>query len=161
MTVEKETRANNHIPVESGEHVVTCGEQSNDSECNRSPIKKVTYDEKNDTCNSKSHAEEKVNSSDVDSSDDKNLPLSKLKIVSCQRQDIGQVRDPITSVSDAYSTLEETKSNGEGDSTNIDQIIERLQDTEDQRVMLCLWKNTDLHILKKFLKLPSMMNRLL
>ena len=82
-------------------------------------------------------------------------------MISCQRQDIGQVRNPITSVSDAYSTSEETKSNREGDSTNIDQIIERLQDTEDKRVMLCLWKNTDLHIPKKILKLLSMMNRLL
>ena len=131
VTVEKETRANSHIPVKSGEQVVTCGEQSNESECDRSPIKKVTYNEKDDTCNSESHAEEKVNSSDVDSSDDENLPLLKLKMISCQRQDIGQVGNPITSVSDAYSTLEETKSNGEGDSTNIDQIIERLQDTED------------------------------
>ena len=61
VTVEKETRANNHIPVESGECVVTCGEQSNDSKCDRSPIKKVTYDEKDDTCNSESHAQEKVN----------------------------------------------------------------------------------------------------
>ena len=52
-------------------------------------------------------------------------------MISCQRQDIGQVGNPITSVSDAYSTPEETKSNGEADSTNIDQIIERLQDTED------------------------------
>ena len=52
-------------------------------------------------------------------------------MISCQRQDIGQVGNPITSVSDAYSTLEETESNGEGDSTNIDKIIERLQDTED------------------------------
>ena len=32
----------------------------------------------------------------------------------------------------ADSTSEETKSNGEGDKTNIDQIIERLQDTEDR-----------------------------
>ena len=35
-------------------------------------------------------------------------------------------------VSDTDSTSEETKSNGEGDNTNIDQIIERLQDTEDR-----------------------------
>ena len=34
-------------------------------------------------------------------------------------------------VSYADSTLEETKSNGEGDKNNIDQIIKRLQDTED------------------------------
>ena len=111
--------------------MVICDEQSNDSECNRSPIKKVTYDEKDDICNSESHAEEKVNSSDVDSLDEENLPLSKPKMISCQRQDIRQVRNPITSVSDAYSTLQETKSNGESNSTNIDQIIERLQDIED------------------------------
>ena len=43
----------------------------------------MTYDEKDDTCNSESHAQEKVNSSDVDSSDDENLPLSKLKMISC------------------------------------------------------------------------------
>ena len=52
VTVEKEIRANSHIPVESGKLVVTCGEQANDSECDRSPIKKVTYGEKDDTCNS-------------------------------------------------------------------------------------------------------------
>ena len=111
--------------------MVTCGEQFNDSECDRSPIQKVTYDDKDDTCNSESHAQKKVNSSDVDSSDDENLPLSKLKMISFQRQDIGQVGNPVTLASDANSTLEETKSNGEGDGTNIDQIIERLQDTED------------------------------
>ena len=82
MIVEKETRTNSLIPVASGEQVVTCGEQSNDSGCHRSPIKKVTYDEKDDTCNSESHAQKKVNSSDVDSLDDKNLPLSKLKMIS-------------------------------------------------------------------------------
>ena len=111
--------------------MVTCGDQCNDSECDRSPIKKVTYDEKDDTCNSESHAQKKVNSSDVDSLDDENLPLSKLKMISCQRQYIRQVGNPITLVSDADSTSEETKSNGEGNSTNIDRIIERLQDTED------------------------------
>ena len=104
-----------------------------------SQIKKVIYDEKDDTCNSESHAEEKVNSSDVDPSDDKILPLSKLKMISCQRQDIGQIRNPITMVSDAYSTLEEIKSNGEGDSTNIDQIIERLQDTEDREIVCAVY----------------------
>ena len=52
-------------------------------------------------------------------------------MISCQRQDIGQVGNPIIFVSDAYSTSEETKSNREGDSTNINKIIERLQDTED------------------------------
>ena len=35
-------------------------------------------------------------------------------------------------VSYADSTSEETKSNGEGDKTNINQIIERLQDNEDR-----------------------------
>ena len=112
--------------------MVTCGDQCNDSECNRSLIKKVTYDEKEDTPNSESHAQEKVNSSDVDSSDDENLTLSKLKMISCQRQDIRQVVNPLNLVSYANSTSEETKSNGEGDKTNIDQIIERLQDTEDR-----------------------------
>ena len=73
-----------------------------------------------------------MNSSDVDSLDDENLPLSKLIMISCQRQDIRQVGNPITLVSDADSTSEETKSNGEGDNTNIDQIIERLHDTEDR-----------------------------
>ena len=92
----------------------------------------MTYDEKEDTCNSKSHAQEKVNSSDVDSLDDENLPLSKFKMISCQRQDIRQVRNPLNLVSYVDSTSEETKSNGEGDKTNIDQIIERLQDTEDR-----------------------------
>ena len=92
----------------------------------------MTYDEKEDTCNSESHAQEKVNSSDVDSSDDENLPLLKLKMISCQRQDIRQVENPLNLVCYPDSTLEETKSNGEGDKTNIDQIIERLQDTEDR-----------------------------
>ena len=116
VTAEKETRVVN-----------------NDSECNRSPIKKVTYGEKEDTHNSESHDQEKVNSSDVDSSDDDdNVPLSKLKMISCQRQDIGQVGNPLNLVSYADSTSEETKSNGEGDKTNINQIIERLQDNEDR-----------------------------
>ena len=97
-----------------------------------SPIKKVIYDEKEDTCNSESHAQEKVNSSDVDSSDEENLPLSKLKMISCQRQDIRQVENPLNLFCYPDSTSEETKSNGEGDKTNIDQIIERLQDTEDR-----------------------------
>ena len=53
----------------------------------------MTYDEKEDTLNSESYDQEKVNSSDVDSSDDNdNVPLSKL-MISCQRQDIGQVRN--------------------------------------------------------------------
>ena len=92
----------------------------------------MTYDEKEDTPNSESHDQEKVNSSDVDSSDDDdNVPLSKL-MISCQRQDIGQVGNPLNLVSHADSTLEETKSNREGDKTNIDQIIERLQDNEDR-----------------------------
>ena len=109
--------------------MVTCVDQCNDSECDRSPIKKVNYDEKEDTGNSESHAQEKGNSSDVDSSDDENLPLLKLKMISCQRQDIRQVKNPLNLVCNPDSTLEETKSNGEGDKTNIDQIIERLQDT--------------------------------
>ena len=96
-----------------------------------SAIQKVAYDDIDDTCYSESHAQKKVNSSDVDLSDDENLLLSKLKMISCQRQDIGQVGNPKTLACDANSTLEETKSNGEGDSTNIDQIIERLQDIED------------------------------
>ena len=95
-------------------------------------LKKLTYDEKEDTCNSESYAQEKVNSSDVDSSDDENLPLSKLKMISCLRQDIRQVKNPLNLVCYPDSTSEETKSNGEGDKTNIDQIIERLQDTEDR-----------------------------
>ena len=85
--------------------MVTCGDQYNDSECNRSPIKKVTYDEKEDTHNSESHAQEKVNSSDVDLSDDENLPLSKLKMISCQRQDIRQVENPLNLVCYPESTL--------------------------------------------------------
>ena len=112
--------------------MLTCGDQCNDSECDRSPIKKVTYDEKEDTPNSESHAQEKVNSSDVDSLDDENLPLLKLKMKSCQRQDIRQVGNPLNLVSYADSTSKETKSNREGDKTNIDQIIERLQDIEDR-----------------------------
>ena len=112
--------------------MVTCGDQCNESECDRSPIKKVTYDEKEDTHNSEIHAQEKINSSDVDSLDDENLPLSKLKMIGCQRQDIRQVGNPLNLVSYPDSTSEETKSNGEGDKTNIDQIIERLQDTEDR-----------------------------
>ena len=112
--------------------MLTCGDQCNDSECDRSPIKKVTYDEKEDTPNSESHAQEKVNSSDVDSSDDENLPLFKLKMKSCQRQDIRQVGNPLNLVYYADSTSKETKSNREGDKTNIDQIIERLWDIEDR-----------------------------
>ena len=51
---------------------------NNESEYDRSPIKKVTYDEKEDTHNSESHAQEKVNSSDVDSlDDDDNVPFIK------------------------------------------------------------------------------------
>ena len=64
-------------------------------------------------------------------------------MISCQRQDIRQVINPLNLVSYAGSTSEETKFNGEGDKTNIDQIIERLQDSEIGRVLLCLWKNTD------------------
>ena len=36
VTVEKETKENSLIPVASGERVVTCGDQFNDSECDRS-----------------------------------------------------------------------------------------------------------------------------
>ena len=53
-------------------------------------------------------------------------------MISGQRQDIRQVRNPLNLVSYPDSTLEKTKSNREGDKTNIDQIIERLQDTEDR-----------------------------
>ena len=53
-------------------------------------------------------------------------------MISCQRQDIRQVGNPLNLVSYPNSTSEKTKSNGEGDKTNIDQIIERLQDTEDR-----------------------------
>ena len=161
MTVEKETRANSFIPVASGERVVTCCDQCNDSECNRSSIKKVTYYEKEDTHNSESHAQEKVNSSDVDSSDDENLPLLKLKMISCQRQDIRQVRNPITLVSDADSTSEETKSNGEVTILILTKSLRDYRILRIMRVVLCLWKNTDLHIPKKIFKLPSMKNRLL
>ena len=132
MTVEKEIRANSLIPDASGDRVVTCGDEFNDSECDRSRIKKVISDEKEDTLNSASHAQEKINSSDVDSSDDENVPLSELKKISCQKQDTRQVKNPLNLVCYAESTSEETKSNGEGDKTNIDQIIERLQDTEDR-----------------------------
>ena len=64
--------------------------------------------------------------------DNENVPLSKLKKISCQKQDIRQVENPLNLVCYPNSTSEETKSNGEGDKTNIDQIIERLQDTEDR-----------------------------
>ena len=70
--------------------------------------------------------------SDVDSSDDENVPLSELKKISCQKQYIRQVENPLNLVCYANSTWEETKSNGEGNKTNIYQIIERLQDTEDR-----------------------------
>ena len=136
--------------------MVTCGEQFIDSECNISAIQKVTYDDIDDTCNSESHTQKIVNSSDVDLSDDENLPLSKLKIISCQRQDIGQVGNPITLACDANSTLKETKSNGEGDSTNIDQIIERLQDTEDTESHPVSMEEYRLTIIYK---LPCMTNR--
>ena len=53
-------------------------------------------------------------------------------MISCQKQDIRQVEHPLNFVCYLDSTSEETKSNGEGDKTNIDQIIERLQDTEDR-----------------------------
>ena len=76
VTVEMETTANTLIPAALDEQVVTCGEQFNENECDRSPIQKVTYDDKDDICNSESHAQEKiVKSSDIDSSDDENLPL--------------------------------------------------------------------------------------
>ena len=137
--------------------MVTCGDQCNDSECDRSPIKKVTYDEKEDTRNLESHTQEKVNSSDVDSSNDENLPLLKLKMISCQRQDIRQVGNPLNLVSYPNSTLEGTKSNGEGDKTNIDQIIEKLQDTEDREsppmsIGSCanVLRSLDFHLLKIF-----------
>ena len=142
VTVEKETRANSIIPVASGERVVTCGDEFNDSQCNRSRIKKVISGENEDTLNSASPAQEKINSSDVDSSDDENVPLSKLKKISCQKQDIRLVKNPLNLVCYPDSTSEETKSNGEGDKNNIDQIIERLQDTEDRESPI-LWKNTD------------------
>ena len=61
VTEEKETRANSLIPVASGERVVTCGDQFNESECDRSRIKKVISDGKEDTLNSKSYAQEKIN----------------------------------------------------------------------------------------------------
>ena len=131
MTLENEKRANSFIPDASGDRVVTCDEFT-DSECDRSQIKKVTSDEKEDTPNSARHAQEKINSSDVDSSDDENVPLLELKKISCQKQDIRQVENPLNLVCYADSTSEETKSNGEGDKTNIDQIIERLQDNEDR-----------------------------
>ena len=120
------------IAVASGEIVATCGDELNDGECDRRQIKKVISDEKEDTLNSASHAEEKINSSDVDSSDNENVPLSEFKKISCQKQDIRQVENPLNLVCNADSTSEENKSNGEGDKTNIDQIIERLQDTEDR-----------------------------
>ena len=132
VTVEKGKRANSLIPDASGDRVVTCGDEFNESECNRSRIKKVISDEKEDTLNSASHAPEKINSSDVDLLDNENVPLSELKKISCQKQDIRQVENPLNFVCYADSTSEETKSNGEGDKTNIDQIIERLQDTEDR-----------------------------
>ena len=132
MTVEKETRANSIIPVASGERVVTCGDEFNNSQYDRSRIKKVISDENKDTLNSASPAQEKINSSDVDSSDDENVPLSKLKKICCQKQDIRQVKNPLNLVCYPDSRSEETKYNGEGDKNNIDQIIERLQDTEDR-----------------------------
>ena len=54
VTAEKETTVNVLHPVASGEQVVTCGEQFHDSECDRIPIQKVTYDDKDDTCISES-----------------------------------------------------------------------------------------------------------
>ena len=99
--------------------------------CERSPIKEVTYD-KDDKCNSESHAEEKVKYSDVDTSDDENLPLLELKMLSSKSQHIGQVDNTRFFISDSNSTLGGTISNGEGDGTNIDRIIERLQDNDDE-----------------------------
>ena len=47
VTAEKETTVNSLNPVASGEKFL-------ESECDRSPIQKVTYDDKDDTCNSES-----------------------------------------------------------------------------------------------------------
>ena len=161
--VENETTANSLIPVVSGNKTVLdsvlnvvndkrnecgmrCDEQFHDRECNRIPLQKVTC-KKDDTYNSANNAQKKVHSSDVDSSDDENLPLSKPKILNSKRHDKGQVENQIYFTSDAYSTLEGTKYNGEGDGTT--------------RVVLCLWKNTDLHMTKIFLKLQSLTMRVL
>ena len=152
VTVENEKRANSLIPDASGDRVVTCGDEFTDSECDRSRIKKVISDEKEDTLNSARHAQEKINSSNVDSSDDENVPLSELKKISCQKQDIRQVENPLNLVCYADSTSEESKSNGGGDKTNIDQIIERLQDTEDRESPPMSMEEYRLTYTKEFLK---------
>ena len=93
--------------------------------------KEVYYD-KDDKCNSEGHAEEKVKYGDVDTSDDENLPLSELKMLSSKSQYIAQVDNTRFFISDSNSTLGGTISNGEGDSSNIDRIIQRLQDNDNE-----------------------------
>ena len=152
VTEEKKTTLNSLNSVESGE-------QFHDSECDRSQIPKVTYDDKDDTCNSESHSKKKVNSSDFESSDDENLPLSKLKMISCERQDIGQVRNPITLACDADSTWKKLNLM---EKVTVLILTKSLRDywiLRIPRVLLYLWKNTYLHIPKIFLKLLSMTNR--
>ena len=87
----------------------------------------VEIAEKEATAN---NAKEKVESSVVDSSDDENLPLSELKILSSKRHDKGQVDSQIYFTSDSCSALEGTEYN-EGNGNTIDRIIERLNDSED------------------------------
>ena len=65
------------------------------------------------------NTKEKVESNVVDSSDDENLPLSELKILSSKRHDKGQVDNQIYFTSDSYSALEGTEYN-EGNSNTID-----------------------------------------
>ena len=89
----------------------------------------VEIAEKEATAN---NAKEKVESSVVDSSDDENLPLSELKILSSKRHDKGQVDSQIYFTSDSCSALEGTEYN-EGNSNTIDRIIERLNDSEDSK----------------------------
>ena len=84
--------------------------------------------EKDTTANS---AKEKLESSVVDSSDDENLPLSELKLLSSKKHDKGQVDNQVCFTSDSYSgSLEGTEYN-EGNGNTINRIIERLNDSED------------------------------
>ena len=51
---------------------------------------------------------------------------------SSKSQHIGKVDNTRFFISDSNSTLGGTISNGEGDGTNIDRIIQRLQDNDDE-----------------------------
>ena len=130
----REDKIGNDIIIETdmGDscEIVNDNSEIKDREEGDSPIQEVTY-EKNDTCNSESHGCEQVKSGDGDSSDEDNLPLSELKVLSSKENRIGQGENLVYFTSDADSSLEGNKVNEERDRTIVDHLIESLKDTED------------------------------